>query len=188
MAAARVDVRELALTDARIRDVRPWPVVIVGGVSAGLALGCFGRLFMRLLSDDPEFTWSGTLMIVGIFTVFGLMQGVAAAVRARLRNKWVTLPVRVVSGVSMALLAAGPGALMVPFTWCGALALWRVEWRRWARTGLASVAVVNFVAVSALSIRPIGWGPESAAGIVVFLAVYLGVISLAGATLRRRKA
>ena len=36
----------------------------MGGLAGGLAWGVIPRLWMRFISTNPEFTWSGTLFIV----------------------------------------------------------------------------------------------------------------------------
>ena len=41
------------------------------GALARLAWGLLARLFMRLLAATPEFTWSGTLAILGLSTLLG---------------------------------------------------------------------------------------------------------------------
>ena len=58
-----------------------WPQ----GCSDGLTLGIMARAWMRLISENPEFTWNGTIFIVGGFTVFGFTQSVVAVARRRAR-------------------------------------------------------------------------------------------------------
>ena len=46
------------------------------------------------ISEDPEFSWSGTLFIIGGFAVFGLAQSLVAVARRRLarrRTLYITL-------------------------------------------------------------------------------------------------
>ncbi|HSP27497.1 MAG TPA: hypothetical protein VLN74_03025, partial [Ilumatobacteraceae bacterium] len=52
------------------RRLSSWQIVLIGPF-AGAALGVVARWWMRLISDDPEFTWSGTIFIVLAFTVMG---------------------------------------------------------------------------------------------------------------------
>ena len=44
----------------------------------GVGLGVVLRIWMRLISDDPEFSWGGTIAIVTVFTLLGFM-GIYAA-------------------------------------------------------------------------------------------------------------
>ena len=55
------------------------------GLSAlvGVGLGVVLRIWMRLISDDPEFSWSGTLAIVIVFTLLGVNAGLVAFGRGR---------------------------------------------------------------------------------------------------------
>ena len=45
--------------------------IIAFGLFGGFSLGVIARLWMRWITTDPEFTWSGTLGIVIGFTLFG---------------------------------------------------------------------------------------------------------------------
>jgi hypothetical protein len=79
------------------------------GALAGLVWGLVARGFMRLLATAPEFTWSGTLFIVGTAAVVG---GLVALVRlARLSGRsraWRLL------GLPFVLLFGAAGSLMLP--------------------------------------------------------------------------
>ena len=66
------------------------------GLFGGFALGAAARAWMRLISDTPEFTWSGTIFIVAGFTVFGLVQSTVAIGRRRIERRWVLTCVRAV--------------------------------------------------------------------------------------------
>ena len=61
------------------------PVVpaLAGGLLGGFALGVIARAWMRLISEDPRFTWHGTTSIVVGFTFFGLTQSIIAVARSR---------------------------------------------------------------------------------------------------------
>src|ERR687898_224194 len=54
----------------------PGPVVLLGGLLGGVVWGIDARVWMRFISTDPEFTWSGTLFIVIGFGVAGLGEAV----------------------------------------------------------------------------------------------------------------
>lgn len=113
---------------------------------AGAAVGVALRAWMRVVSDDPEFTWSGSLFIVGAFVVLGITSGVVAAGRAR---GWRGALVGArAAGVVFGLACFGAaGAAMLISVPPGALALGRHDWPRWVRTLLAAVAVAGTVAI-----------------------------------------
>jgi hypothetical protein len=56
------------------------------GFGLGAAWGVVARAWMRLVSTSPEFSWSGTLMIVGFSAVFGMLVGLSW--RARHATGW----------------------------------------------------------------------------------------------------
>jgi hypothetical protein len=88
----------------------------VAGLLLGAAWGVLARIWMRLISDDPEFTWSGTLAIIGLSAVLGLGVGLVHAARQSGRTRWWTLAV--VPGL---LLFMSPGMLMAPAFLLGGL-------------------------------------------------------------------
>lgn len=87
------------------------------GASAGVAWGVLARIWMRLISEDPEFTWAGTLGIVGLAAGLGAGVGVVAAARLGGRSLWWT--VAVVPGL---VLFMSPGMLLAPCFLLGGLA------------------------------------------------------------------
>jgi hypothetical protein len=64
---------------------------------------------MRLISTAPEFSWAGTLGIIGSAAIAGLALGVVAAARARGGSGWWRLLYLVVP-----ILFAGPGTPLLP--------------------------------------------------------------------------
>lgn len=115
-------------TGARVaqrRDEAVAPGRLVGwGVVAGLTWGVAMRAWMRLISTDPEFSWAGTLFIIGASTVVGAVLGLARARRRRGGRGWWRL-----SLTSLVLLGAG-GAVMWPtvVAWGAALGRRRPGW------------------------------------------------------------
>lgn len=85
-------------------------VTALVGFALGAAWGAVARAWMRLVSTNPEFSWSGTLTIVLLSGMLGLL--VALSWRARHATGWrrwfrlLFLPGLV--------LFAGPGAPLAP--------------------------------------------------------------------------
>ncbi|HJQ95426.1 MAG TPA: hypothetical protein VJ935_06940 [Acidimicrobiia bacterium] len=106
------------------------------GVLGGLLWGIGMRAWMRLISFDPEFSWSGTLFIIGASTLAGSMTGLAYR-RWRLSrgHRWRLL------GFFFLPLGMAAGSVMVPTFVLGGLALGRRIWPSWVRIGLAVVAI-----------------------------------------------
>ena len=160
------------------------------GLVTGIGLGVAARSFMRLLTDDPEFTWSGTAFIIGLFTVFGVVQSVVAAIRSRTTRQWITVPARLLGGLSYLMLGGGAGVVMVPFLWFGALALWQTTWHRWKRATLAGLAAANMVGFIGITLSEEGLDrlleARVVAGFALFTATYAAAVRSVGPTLSPR--
>jgi hypothetical protein len=61
---------------------------ILGGAGLGLIWGIAARVWMRLISTQPEFSIPGTAAILAIATVFGACAGFAFAGRRRGWRRW----------------------------------------------------------------------------------------------------
>lgn len=162
----------------------PWSTQILTGLSVGLVLGASARVFMRLLADEPEFSWGGTIFVVGVFTIFGATQSLVALVRSRTDSRWLTAPARLLGGASYLLLGGGAGIVMLPFLWCVSLAMWRTDWRRWLRQSVALVGAVDLIAVIVLQLNDVPFRPVHLLGFLLLLAVYLAAAWTAGSSLR----
>ena len=79
------------------------------GVLVGLAWGGLARVFMRLLSTSPEFTWVGTSAILAMSAVLWGGIGLVTGARRAQRSRWWRL-----APVAGLVLFAGPGSLLVP--------------------------------------------------------------------------
>lgn len=113
---------------------------ILIGAGVGLAWGVAMRAWMRFITAQPEFTWSGTLFILGAATITGTVLGLAWHRRASGGRGWWRLAV-----ISLLLLGAG-GAVMWPAVILGALALGR-PWKSWIRGTLGVLAGASQVPV-----------------------------------------
>ncbi len=166
---------------------RSWMTHLGLGLVTGLGLGIVARSFMRLLTEEPDFTWSGTLFIVGLFTVFGVAQELVAAIRTRTSRRWITVPIRVIGGFSYLVLAGGPGVLLVPFLWLGGLAMWRTSWHRRVRATLAILAAADMLAVIAFTLNDVGYDrlyhPSFVAGFALLVVTYTAMVWRVGPTL-----
>ncbi|MFL6090532.1 MAG: hypothetical protein ACJ71Z_10380 [Aeromicrobium sp.] len=109
----------------------------VTGTLYGVAL----RGWMRFVSTDPEFSWSGTVYIVGIFTVLGLMAGLVDWGRRRgWEHKLVAA--RVVGGVLALGCFMAAGVAMFPTIVPAALGVARTDWWKPLRLALTAGAAV----------------------------------------------
>ena len=151
------------------------------GLLGGVMLGIVARWWMRLISTDPEFTWAGTIFIVGAFGLAGLAQGWAAATRrAGWRRRWTTVA-RFVAAVLTLPLFTGAGAIMLPTVVGGSLAFWRPTYH-WA---VRAVGVLVALPAPLLAGRDIvgdfGW-LGGLPRVLLFGAIYAAVLAAMGST------
>ncbi len=125
--------------DRRVRRLSRWWLVPLG-VPIGAVIGVIARGWMRLVTDDPEFTWSGTVFIVVAFAIAGIGHAIAWAARASAtRRRWSTVA-RIVAAVLTMPLFTGAGAIMLPTVAAGSMARWRSDWAWPVRLLLTLVA------------------------------------------------
>jgi hypothetical protein len=106
------------------------------GLGLGAAWGVLARAWMRLVSTEPEFSWFGTLMIVLLSAVFGLLIGLSWQARhATGWRRWLRF-----GFVPGLILFAGQGLPLAPGFLVGGPLLRR---RSWLARCLAVVAIVG---------------------------------------------
>lgn len=106
----------------------------LAGAGLGVLWGIGARVFMRLVSTDPSFSWAGTAFIVGLAGLLGTGLGMVAAAQAVGARRWWLLAV--LPGL---MLLAGPGVPFVPAFAIGGLAFSR---RHLALRVLGALAIV----------------------------------------------
>ncbi|MCC6434867.1 MAG: hypothetical protein IT196_07560 [Acidimicrobiales bacterium] len=161
-------------------------IVALAGALGGFTLGVVARVWMRLVAEDPTFTWTGTGYIVTGFTVFGASQAVVGSVRRTDRARWGLMVVRVIGALSMLPLFVAAGAVMLPTVVVGGLAVARTGWRPLTRWLCALVAAGPVVVVAVGLVGSFGWSLRSVAGVAMCLAIYAAVIRATRATFMAR--
>ncbi len=146
------------------------------GLFGGFALGVAARAWMRLISEDPEFTWSGTLFIVLGFTLFGLAQAVVAVARSREPRRWQLTVVRIIGGTVTLPLFVAAGAVMFPTVVGAGLGSARVHWHRFIRAFFFLIAAGPVIFVGHDLVDSFGWSLHAVAGFVVMLAIYWTIV------------
>ncbi len=149
-----------ALAAGRVRV----PLALAIGAGAGLLWGVAIRLWMRLIAEDPEFTMTGTVFIVGAATFAGLGMAVAAAAR---RNRWRFGKIAsVLGGILIVPLGTGAGSILLATAVVGGVALGRPRIALPVR--LAVLAPVILIGMTALEM-PIGVAIALVGGVAVLL-------------------
>ena len=94
------------------------------------------RAWMRFISTDPEFTWSGTGFIIGAAFLAGIGLGTAYAVSRKAKRGWWRI-----FGLPLILLGAGAGMVMLPGVIIGGFAFGRRTWPKALRIALWTLAI-----------------------------------------------
>jgi hypothetical protein len=162
----------------------PAPMVLASALGIGMAWGALARVWMRLISTDPEFTVSGSVFIVGAFTVAAVAQAIALVAR-RWRAPLARLFGRVVGILGMVPLFTGAGAIMLPTVVGGGLAVGQREWPRAARVLATMVAMAPVLGVTVSLVNDLGPGPRLLAGFVVLVGLYGGIVAAVSVSLGR---
>jgi hypothetical protein len=112
------------------------------GFLLGSAWMTVARVWMRLVSTEPEFTWTGTLSIVGATAVVGTVLGIVHAARRRGASAWW----RMLALVGLVIFTS-PGAVLLPAAVLGGWGLRRgTIGRVVAGLGILSAPVLLVVA------------------------------------------
>ena len=109
------------------------------GLLAGLLWGVAARAWMRTISENPEFSWAGTLSILGVTS----LAGIALALLEALRRRGVGA-VRFALVIPALLMFASPGMAMLPGALLLGLAL-AARGPRWLSVVAAWIAQVSTV-------------------------------------------
>lgn len=140
--------------DDRPSRFLPLAGLMVGAIG-GAAFGAAFRAWMRFVSDDPEFSWSGTLIIVGAFTAAYAGAGLLWAGRRR-GWKALMIPARIIVVLLSLACFGGAGLVMFPTIILGALAMARTDWPRALRIVFAALAGLSMLLVAG-QLLELGW-------------------------------
>jgi len=150
------------------------------GLGLGLLWGMVARLWMRLISHNPEFSWTGTLSILLVTTVSGLFLGLVRGARREGRRRWWRL-----AGIPALATFLSPGMVFLPAAVLGGWAL-SGRWPRWLRAtvGPLGVAVTATLAWLLESSDEAGRAPKALPVLLGSVLLGLGVAA-AGSTVLR---
>jgi hypothetical protein len=148
------------------------PQLVLAGAALGLIWGVLARLWMRLISTDPAFTWGGTIYILLAAMILGLGVGGAAAGR-RSPRRWARRVTRVLGGISLIFLSGAAGMIMVASVIPATLAVFERRWWKPVRIAL--------LALSLLPLRAARTEIEKSGGtikVTIATAIYLALASV----------
>jgi hypothetical protein len=111
----------------------------LAGLGLGLLWGVAARIYMRLVAENPSFSWVGTLFILGLAALLGTGLGLVHSAQSEGRRRWWLLAL--FPGV---LLFAGQGIPFIPAFAVGGLLFSR---RHWALRALGAAGTASGVVV-----------------------------------------
>jgi hypothetical protein len=153
--------------DAPVPGTRPKPSALrytMVGAGLGLTWGMAMRGWMRFITTNPEFSWSGTLMIITASTVVGTLLGFARYRREVGGVGWWRFTL-----FSLLVLGAG-GSVMWPTVVVGGFTMGRLRNIWWRGILLLVAAGLQIPTIQdAILGNPTMTGAEMAVGIVWYL-------------------
>jgi hypothetical protein len=133
---------------------------LVMGAGLGLVWGVVARVFMRLLTTAPSFSWSGTLFILGLAALAGACLGLVHAARVAGRSRWWRL-----AALPALALFAGPGMVLAPAT----IGMAMVLRGRWVVRVVGAVVVTGSPLLAVLSAETAGATPTQLVGLALMV-------------------
>ena len=135
------------LLDAR--DQRAHVCSALGiGAGLGLAWGIAARIWMRLISTNPELSVSGTAVILGVPTVFGTCAGLAYVARRRGWARWAHYLCRALVVLTFIPFGFAGGAPLMLTVLLATVGFTQTGWPRSVRAIPLLLAVAGVVLVS----------------------------------------
>ena len=154
---------------------RGWKITLPAFLG-GLVLGIVARLWMRWISTDPEFTWSGTIFIVLGFAIFTTNQATVFVLRKKTKSRRVTSIIRG-AGVLFSLpIFAAAGAIMFPTVALASIAVWQKTMDKKVRLALLAISLIIPVMQIWGFISDFGFNFVTLGRALLFIAIYSVVI------------
>jgi len=131
--------------DVNERRPQVWAAMLTGA-ALGLAWGVTARLWMRLISTNPEFSVGGSGFIIAVPTIFGTCAGLAFAARRRGWTSWRHYVPRALTVAFFILFGFGGG---MPLMLTVLLATLAVTWPVMPRIVIAVLSLLIPAAAAA---------------------------------------
>ena len=152
-----------------------WRLILTGAMGGAL-LGIVARLWMRWISTDPEFSWSGTIFIVLGFAIFTTNQATVFVLRKKTRSRRITSIIRG-TGVLFSLpIFAAAGAIMFPTVALASIAVWQKTMDKKVRLSLLAISFIIPVMQIWGFISDFGFNFVTLGRALLFVVIYSVVI------------
>lgn len=170
--------------DTRLQKINPRLIIPLGAL-AGVLLGVMARLWMRWISTEPEFSWSGSIFIVLAITIFFTAH---STVYFALRKKWSRRSIAITRSAAIVFslpMFSAAGAMMLPTVVTASIAAWRNYLPKWVRVTLGLASLVIPVMIVKDFGDDFGWGIATAGRILLFGFIYGAVIAMTRSTVAK---
>ena len=148
-----------------------WRLILTGAMGGAL-LGVVARLWMRWISTDPEFTWSGTIFIVIGFAIFAANQATVFVLRKKTKSRRLTSIIRG-AGVLFSLpIFAAAGAIMFPTVALASIAVWQKTMDKKVRLALLAISLIIPIMQIWGFISDFGFNFVTLGRALLFVAIY----------------
>ena len=160
------------------------------GFLGGITVGILARVWMRWISTDPEFSWSGTIFVVMSFTIFFTVQSIVTVFRRQVRSRKATTIVRALGVLVSLPLFSAAGGVMLPTVAIASVVLWGEGLSKFAGKGRIARVVLLVLSllvplkISRDIISDFGWTIPTLGRILLFVVIYCLIIFAARPTLR----
>ena len=159
-----------------------WRLILTGAMGGAL-LGVVARLWMRWISTDPEFTWSGTIFIVIGFAIFAANQATVFVLRKKTKSRRITSIIRG-AGVLFSLpIFAAAGAIMFPTVALASIAVWQKTMDKKVRLALLAISLIIPIMQIWGFISDFGFNFVTLGRALLFVAIYSVVIYIVKPTI-----
>ncbi|MFZ3021536.1 MAG: hypothetical protein WA090_05425 [Candidatus Nanopelagicaceae bacterium] len=151
-------------------------MIVARAFFTGLALGTIARLWMRWISTDPEFTWSGTIFIVGAFTIFFTAQSLVLVLRGSTSSRRRSGILRAGGLVFTLPIFTAAGGIMFPTVALASFALWGGILQKRGRVFSLALSLIIPIIISKDIVVDFGWTFATVGRILLFFSIYTLVI------------
>ena len=159
-----------------------WRLILTGAMGGAL-LGVVARLWMRWISTDPEFTWSGTIFIVLGFAIFAANQAIVFVLRKRTKSRRLTSIIRSLGVLFSLPIFAAAGAIMFPTVALASIAVWQKTMDKKVRLALLAISLIIPIMQIWGFISDFGFNFVTLGRALLFVAIYSVVIYIVKPTI-----
>lgn len=150
--------------------------IILAALIKGFVVGVVARAWMRWISTDPEFSWSGSIFIVMTFMIFMVNHSIVSLLRQRFKGRRSVFLIRT-SGVIFSLpIFTAAGGIMFPSVALASVATWNSPLGKRIKGVLLLLALIIPVIISRNIVSDFGWSFATIGRILLFVFIYTVVI------------